>query len=125
MTGQRICFHLSHYPLHEEPDQHRPTANGAARDGLRPDKRQQQTTESCGSPILAAVDDLGVAIQVIANGTDMMVVTNSEGRIIYANQVFLTRLRYSPEELTGKNFSGILSKNNHSKLCEFCQLNRS
>jgi len=55
----------------------------------------------------------------------MMVVTNSEGRIIYANQVFLTRLRYSLEELTGKNFGGILSKNNHSKLCEFCQLNRS
>ena len=85
----------------------------------------KQTTESCGLPVLSAVDDLGVVIQVIANSTDMMVVTNSEGRIIYASQVFLTRLRYSPEELTGKNFSGILSKNNHSKLSEFCQLNRS
>src|SRR5271154_3452124 len=78
----------------------------------------KQTIESCGLPLLAAVDELSVLIQVIAGSSDMMVVTNFEGRIIYANQVFLTSLRYSPEELTGKDFSGILSKNNHSKLLE-------
>jgi len=76
----------------------------------------KQTTESCGLPVPAVVDDLGVLIQVIADSTDMMVVTNDEGRIIYANQVFLTKLRYSSEELTGQNFNGLFSKNNHSKL---------
>jgi len=78
----------------------------------------KQTTELGGWPELAAVDDLGGLIHVIVDSTDMMVVTNLEGRIIYANQPFLACLRYSPDELIGKSFSGILSKNNCSKLLE-------
>lgn len=69
----------------------------------------KQTIESCGLPVLAAVDELSALIQAIADSSEMMVVTNFEGRIICANRVFLTSLRYSPEELTGKEFSGILS----------------
>ena len=77
-----------------------------------------QITGSSTLPLLASVDDLSVLIQVIANSTDMMVITSVAGKIIHANQVFLTCLRYSLEELTGKNFSSILSKNNRSKLLE-------
>lgn len=77
-----------------------------------------QVTGLSRLPLLASVDDLSVLIQVIANSTDMMVITNVEGKIIHANQVFLTCLRYSREELIGKSFSSILSKNNRSKLLE-------
>jgi two-component system, sensor histidine kinase and response regulator len=78
----------------------------------------KQQTESRGLPVLAAVDGIGLLIQVMAGSADMMAVTNFEGRIIHANQAFLEGLRYSLPELTGKSFSVILSTKNTSKLLD-------
>jgi two-component system sensor histidine kinase/response regulator len=119
MAGKRSCFHLSQYhpfakTLIDIDQQH----NAAARNGLRHMNDSKRATESCGSPVPAFLDELGVLIQVIADGTDMMVLTNFEGIIIYANQAFLASLRYSAEDLTGKNFSGTLSKHNRFELLQ-------